>query len=164
MFDWRQHGAVTGVQNQGALGCVTNFAAADAISSLHEIKTGKLESFSVGELRDCCPECCHGLLGSCLPCITSLRLCTTEEYPNYPPSSDCVNKTRTCSFHIKGWKYVPRGNESALAYAVLTNPVVTAVDASQTSFQVRTCIIVLPGTVERISHGHLVAQMGILSS
>ena len=146
-IDWVQKGDVTAVHNQGEMGCASVFVFADALSSLHAIKTGKLVQYSIEEIIDCCSSASAPTRCACddslnfqdrLVSCTRGRggLCPAQEYPQ--PSRDCACQNVTCDrFSVSGWKGVPSGNEAALASAVSIEPVITAVDASHTSFQVR---------------------------
>ena len=105
-----------------------------AINSLHAIKFGTLVQISTRQLTDCCWHCdCSNLIH--YRCISKLGLCSDYPYNVTSPTCTCMQGT-DCDFHITGGRYVTRGNESALLQAVLINPVVASMDASQLSFQV----------------------------
>ena len=145
-IDWVQKGDVTAVHNQGAVQCSSIFVFADAVSSLHAIKTGKLVQYSIEELNDCCASksaptgcaCDGGLNMQNLVDCTSMRggLCPAQDYPQ--PSRDCTCQNATCDrFSVSGFKGVPSENEMALASAVSMEPVIATIDASRISLQVR---------------------------
>lgn len=65
-IDWRDHGSVTEVKNQGACGSCWAFAAVGAMEGAHERQTGYLTSFSEQQLLDCIVNhqgCCGGCNG-----------------------------------------------------------------------------------------------------
>lgn len=57
-FDWRDHGAVTSVRNQGAAGSCWSFSAAEATEGAQFIKHGSLEKLSPEFLVECDPRDC----------------------------------------------------------------------------------------------------------
>ena len=136
--DWRKKGVVPPVCNQGQCGSSVGFGLVETINCFHAIETGNLVLASVDEFVDCCTTngTCNGIpydpVGE-FKCVAEIGGLAGENY--HSPNGSCLKNMFPPVVKIHGGKEVPHANETALAAAVAMQPVVTAVDASHSSFQ-----------------------------
>jgi cathepsin L len=141
--DWRDHGYVTNVKDQGRCGACYAFAATGSLEGQTYRRHRRLVSLSEQQIVDCSSEfdndgCNGGLPHNCFLYIQYNHGIDTEK--TYPYTG---TDTGTCAFKKEdvgatdtGFQYVKFGNETALEIAVAhVGPIAVAVDARSALFQ-----------------------------
>jgi C1A family cysteine protease len=130
--DWRAHGAVTPVKNEGACDASWAFAVTGLVEADHFIRAGTLFSLSEQELVDCTGSgsgCGGGSPIAALRTVIAKGGLTNE--PAYPYTA----RAGTCKAviplaTIPGAGRVPPGDEVSLQNYVARGPVLALVDAN----------------------------------
>jgi len=134
--DWRVHGAVTPVKNEGGCDASWAFAVAGLVESNNFIRAGTLRSLSEQELVDCTGQGsgCRG--GSPIDALRTViakgGLTSEAAYPYTARPGACRASTAVAT--IPGAGRVPPGDEVSLQGYVGQGPVLALIDASQPSF------------------------------
>lgn len=142
-IDYRTLGHVTPVKDQGACGSCWAFSTTGAIEGQIFKKTGKLVSLSEQNLVDCSRAYgTYGCSGAWMADAYQYVLDNggIESEANYPYTAQddqpCFYDSRRSAAKITGFKFLPAGDEKALADAVATvGPITVTIDASNPSFQ-----------------------------
>lgn len=136
--DWRAHGAVTPVKNEGGCDASWAFAVTGLVESNHFIRAGTLLDLSEQELVDCTgsESGCNGgsPIGALRTLIAKGGLAAEAAYPYTARAGTC--KVSTALATIPGAGRVPPGDEVSLKAYVAQGPVLALIDASQPSFNV----------------------------
>jgi len=138
--DWRNHGAVTPVKNQGQCGSCWSFSTTGSVEGSVAVNTGKLISVSEKQLVDCSTAnhgCQGGLMDYAFQYIIQNGGLTTEaNYPYQPVDGSCnTSKEKNPAVTITGYKDVTPNSATALMSAIATSPVSIAIEADKEAFQ-----------------------------
>jgi len=138
--DWRKHGYVTPVKNQGQCGSCWSFSSTGSLEGQHFNSTGKLVSLSEQQLVDCdstCYGCNGGRVDSAFDWwIRHGGAVLESDYPYTARDGSCKNSGKRVAATLRKYHNVAKGSESGLKQSSGTvGPVSVAIDASHYSFQ-----------------------------
>ena len=141
-WDWRQHGVVTTVKNQGKCGSCWSFSAAGALEGAWAISTGQLYNFSEQQLMDCSRRygnmaCNGGLMDKAFEYAIDVGMCKLEDVPYDAESEFCTQSVKSCE-KVASFSQcfkIPANNERLLREAVYRGPVAVSIEADTKTFQ-----------------------------
>ena len=136
--DWRTHGVVTPVKNQGECGSCWAFSATGSMEGQHARKTGKLISFSESQIVDCDTKdagCGGGWMDGAFRYVISNNGIEPEKNYPYVPQFEICSANKTENVATFSNYHDVKGGENGLMKAVATvGPISVAIDASQSDF------------------------------
>jgi len=147
--DWRKKNAVTKIKDQGQCGSCWAFSTSGAIEGTNAIKTTTKIELSEQQIIDCSwgdpydnEGCDGGDMRSAMQYIIDATGIELEKVYPYVDGVGIGSDKHRCMWtvtlkaaSISGMVNVTEGNETALAVAIVINPVSVAIDASHKSFQ-----------------------------
>uniref|UniRef100_H3C206 Cathepsin 12 n=1 Tax=Tetraodon nigroviridis TaxID=99883 RepID=H3C206_TETNG len=141
VIDYRQMGYVTEVKDQGYCGSCWAFSTTGAIEGQIYKKTGQLVSLSEQNLVDCSKSygtygCSGAWMANAYDYVVNNGLESTGTYPyTSMDTQPCYYDNKRAVGTIRDYRFIPKGDEQALADAVATiGPITVAIDASHSSF------------------------------
>ncbi|KAF5898538.1 cathepsin L1-like [Clarias magur] len=139
--DYRQMGYVTEIKDQGYCGSCWAFSTTGAIEGQMFKTTGQLISLSEQNLVDCSrPYGTYGCNGAWMAnaydYVINNGLQASDTYPyTSVDTQPCFHDSSNIVAQIRDYRFIPNGDEQALADALATiGPITVAVDADHPSF------------------------------
>ena len=168
-YDWRSHGAVTPIKDQGQCGSCWSFSATGAMEGAWAIKHGDLVSLSEQELVDCAGirygnmGCNGGLMDSAFKFAVDKGMCAESSYAYTSGTTQTAGSCKSCSSVVSfsGCADVAPNNQVALKEAVANGPVSIAIEADTRYFQSYSGGVLTAATCgTTLDHGVLVVGYG----
>lgn len=168
-YDWRSHGAVTPIKDQGQCGSCWSFSATGSMEGAWAIEHGDLVSLSEQELVDCAGirygnmGCNGGLMDSAFQYAIDKGMCTESSYAYTSGVSKTAGTCTNCDAVVSfsGCADVAPNNQVALKEAVSMGPVSVAIEADTRYFQSYSGGVLTAATCgTTLDHGVLVVGYG----
>jgi len=174
-WDWRDHGAVSAVKNQGSCGSCWAFSATGNMEGVYQIANKEMKLFSEQQLVDCEHDCMifpgtteqvcdEGCNGGLMPNAFTYAIREgMETESDYPYTGKQSKKCNAAESHQKtkfsAWQWVGK-NESAMVAALNDiGPLSIAVDATYWSYY-SSGIYDSSCSTSRMNHGVLLVGYG----
>ncbi|KAG8064015.1 hypothetical protein GUJ93_ZPchr0004g39216 [Zizania palustris] len=141
-FDWREHGAVGPVKDQGSCGSCWSFSTSGALEGAHYLATGKLEVLSEQQMVDCDHECdpseprscdsgCNGgLMNTAFSYIMKAGgLQSEKDYPYAGKDNTCKFDKSKIVAQVKNFSVISINEDQIAANLVKHGPLAIAINA-----------------------------------